>query len=371
MELHLPACWPQFHCIASACTHNCCIGWEIDIDEKTAQRYRQLDGPLGEELRQKIDWEAPDGPFFQLEGERCPFLTGENLCEIQQALGHEGLCEICSQHPRFQNTFGKLKEMGLGLCCEEAARLIFTGPRPSVLMTQTVDEPEEELENALLLEPLLQLRETMFRLLEQTDRPFSQRLTKLLSLAGEAQDWLSALPDELTDKPVLPDFSPAAETAPAPILPVLDSVVETFSQMEPVDDEWEQSLARVEGWLSALTEEEWQAAGKGFSRDAFGQEVYLRLAEYLLYRYLLQSLEDRDLLTRVQMVVISCVMVRMMELAEQRENFTLDDCIRLTGLWSRQLEYSLENLALLADACFLEPQLQYEPLLTLAASFSF
>ena len=106
--------------------------------------------------------------------------------------------------------------------------------------------------------------------------------------------------------------------------------------------------------------------------EALKQEAVRELSSAFEARKLRENFQTfDDLLTRVQMVVISCVIVRMMELAEQRENFTLDDCIRLTGLWSRQLEYSLENLALLADACFLEPQLQYEPLLTLAASFSF
>ena len=28
-----PDYYPEFRCSASACKHNCCIGWEIDIDE--------------------------------------------------------------------------------------------------------------------------------------------------------------------------------------------------------------------------------------------------------------------------------------------------------------------------------------------------
>ena len=29
-----------FRCIAGKCRHSCCIGWEIDIDEKTYEKYR-------------------------------------------------------------------------------------------------------------------------------------------------------------------------------------------------------------------------------------------------------------------------------------------------------------------------------------------
>ena len=46
-----PDYYPQFHCIAERCRHNCCIGWEIDIDAGTLSAYRAMDGALGERLR--------------------------------------------------------------------------------------------------------------------------------------------------------------------------------------------------------------------------------------------------------------------------------------------------------------------------------
>lgn len=35
MTLIYPATADAFHCIADACRHTCCKGWEIDIDPDT------------------------------------------------------------------------------------------------------------------------------------------------------------------------------------------------------------------------------------------------------------------------------------------------------------------------------------------------
>ena len=36
------------------------------------------------------------------------------------------LCDICSIHPRYFEWFANIKEGGIGLCCEEAARIILS-----------------------------------------------------------------------------------------------------------------------------------------------------------------------------------------------------------------------------------------------------
>ena len=38
MKLYAPEYYKQFQCIADKCTHSCCIGWEIDIDEITDEK---------------------------------------------------------------------------------------------------------------------------------------------------------------------------------------------------------------------------------------------------------------------------------------------------------------------------------------------
>ena len=46
-----PSYYKNFRCIGSVCTDNCCIGWEIDIDEDTLAFYRAQTGTIGGHAR--------------------------------------------------------------------------------------------------------------------------------------------------------------------------------------------------------------------------------------------------------------------------------------------------------------------------------
>ena len=115
-----PNYYDDFSCIASECKHNCCIGWEIGIDEKTLSKYKNAKGKLSEKLKKCIN----NGCFVLDENSRCPFLNKDNLCEIIKNYDESYLCDICREHPRFYNFVAGRNEAGLGLSCEAAAKLI-------------------------------------------------------------------------------------------------------------------------------------------------------------------------------------------------------------------------------------------------------
>ncbi len=144
MKVFAPDYYAGFRCAAGACRHSCCVGWEIDVDPETLERYRHMSSPLGEKLKRCI---APEPvPHFVLSAEeRCPFLTEQNLCEIILLEGEDSLCQICADHPRFRNYWSDRIEMGLGMACEEAARLILTSPHPLRLVPVS-EEWEEQPE---------------------------------------------------------------------------------------------------------------------------------------------------------------------------------------------------------------------------------
>ncbi len=124
MKEIFPNYYKKFKCIAGKCKHSCCIGWEIDIDEDTMDLYNCLQGEFAEKIRANIEGEVPH--FILKEGDRCPFLNQNGLCDIILTLGEEAICDICHLHPRFSNFYDDYVETGLGLCCEEAARIILT-----------------------------------------------------------------------------------------------------------------------------------------------------------------------------------------------------------------------------------------------------
>ena len=125
MKLTAPLYYKDFQCIADRCRHSCCVGWEIDVDEETEKKYTTLSGEYADTVRASIDREGT--PHFRLlAGERCPHLDRCGLCKIITAYGDDALCDICREHPRFYNETARGKEVGLGMSCEEACRIILS-----------------------------------------------------------------------------------------------------------------------------------------------------------------------------------------------------------------------------------------------------
>ena len=133
-----PEFYDAFQCTADRCRHTCCRGWEIEIDPNTAVRYRAMPGPLGERLRANIKWDAEGASFHLAEDERCPFLRDDGLCDLIRETGSEDiLCDVCALHPRFYTEVGDVTLAGLGLCCEEACRLLLVSEAPLRFRTET------------------------------------------------------------------------------------------------------------------------------------------------------------------------------------------------------------------------------------------
>lgn len=149
MKEVFPNYYKNFKCIADRCKHSCCICWEIDIDEDTMDLYNSLEGEFAEKIRENI---VDDIPHFILkEGERCPFLNQKGLCDIICELGDGALCDICYLHPRFSNFYEDFTETGLGLCCEEAVKIIlmenekFSIPLPTAMKNSEFFREREEV----------------------------------------------------------------------------------------------------------------------------------------------------------------------------------------------------------------------------------
>lgn len=126
MKLYAPSYYKNFKCVADKCSHSCCVGWEIDVDEKTLEKYRNLQNGYKKEITESVSLEGT--PHFKLShGERCPHLDENGLCKIILNLGEDYLCDICREHPRFYN-FTDVVEVGIGVCCPEAAKIVLSSP---------------------------------------------------------------------------------------------------------------------------------------------------------------------------------------------------------------------------------------------------
>ena len=179
MNLYAPEYYKEFRCIADKCTHSCCIGWEIDIDEETLQKYQALNGGYAEAIKNSIDFE--ETPHFRLcRHEKCPHLNQKGLCNIILNYGEGFLCEICREHPRFYNETANGLELGIGMACEEAARIILSAKNYQTLYSVgEYHSGEYEFDfNAVAC------REGIYKIISNEAKPYEERIKELYAFYG-------------------------------------------------------------------------------------------------------------------------------------------------------------------------------------------
>ena len=286
-----PDFYPEFQCLASACRHSCCLGWEIDVDEDTAQLYGELPGPLGDELREQLCL-LPEPHFKMTADGRCPFLNDKGLCRLILAYGEDVLCDICREHPRFYNGFPQRQEAGLGLCCEEAARLLLTGEKPLELIYTVEGEPEEE-------EPeLIALRRKLLDVLARTELPMGKRLESCCALMD--------MPEINFDLICWRDL---------------------YLGLERLDEAWTaalESLSPVSGELP-------------------GDMAHTRLLQYFIYRHFASAENRREAALLLQFCILSLGLISALE----QSGGELTELVRL---YSSEIEYSDENIGRITEA---------------------
>lgn len=141
----VPDYYKEFRCIAGRCRHTCCAGWEIDIDSESLARYEKdgipnivcPDADASSDALPGALADTAERPHFALDKDlRCAFLREDNLCQMILDHGEDYLCRICKDHPRFRNFWTGITETGLGLSCEEAARIILLREEPMQLVAE-------------------------------------------------------------------------------------------------------------------------------------------------------------------------------------------------------------------------------------------
>ncbi len=286
-----PDYFPAFQCVASRCRHNCCIGWEIDIDELTMEKYQAVKGAFGERLRQGIVGEEPH--FALGKEERCPFLNQDNLCDIILQMGEDALCQICSDHPRFYTWLPDRMEEGLGLCCEEAARLLLEHREKIEWIEQEMPEEEDyEADESYYL--LLQRRNQVFSCLQNREQSIPERLAAAFALHGAAVE-----------------------------IRGIEEDIAFLSTLEVLDERWRALLQRWEKPKPWPTEEMEQ------------------ILVYLVYRYYLPAtLKKGDALFALRFGNLT---LRLLSGLPEKDH------VELVRMWSAELEYSEENLERLAN----------------------
>ena len=185
MIIHYPGYYKKFRCLAGECPDTCCIGWEITVDretEKTYQKLRKGKSELAERLRRSVRRRLiiPDG-------DRCPFLAGDGLCDLCREYGEAAMTRTCRRYPRHVEDFGDIHEVELLCSCPEAARLILS--EDFRLITRNMPERKGNTdgidEERLAL--WFSVREQVFAMAGDRRMPLWARMRRILAFCHDVQ----------------------------------------------------------------------------------------------------------------------------------------------------------------------------------------
>ncbi len=286
MNVFKPSYYDEFKCIASSCKHSCCIGWEIDIDDDKYDEYMQKDGEFGDKLRKNIT-EGEERHFILKEGDRCPFLTDDNLCDIILNMGEGALCQICNDHPRFVNCFSDREEVGLGMCCEEAARIILTHKDKTRIIGKDFPEDEEKV--------FFNFREQVLSILQDREWSIEERIENLCEMYGlclHQVDWHKI-----------------------------------YAQLERLDHTWDKKLELLKKEETELADD-WETA-------------FEQVLVYFVYRHLAEGFYDGRLKERLLFAILSFYIIR--KIFSQGEQ-TMVELVEICRMYSSEIEYSEDNM---------------------------
>lgn len=316
-----PSFYDDFKCTASKCSDNCCIGWEIDVDEETLKKYNNIQGSFGDEIREKIE-KSPDGSkcFKLSENDRCPFLNNENLCRIYINRGEDALCDICKNHPRFFEWFPGVTECGLGLSCEEVCRILLSDDKPFELLETNDFKPInlESKEDTVVSDAYIfisGLRQNILNVLFSDKGSFYEKLERVIDDAERF----------------------CGEELP---LRKNKEIIEAYKNTEPIDEKWTQYIEEL--WKNS---DKYLEKRKVFKEEFKNDKLYPKILAYIFYRHLTKAAFDMDIVSRVCFCLES---IRFIEISDvktyyEKGELTLKDRIENLKNWSKQVEYSAEN----------------------------
>ncbi len=395
MDYRMPSYYNEFKCIADKCPATCCAGWAIVIDDKTLKKYKELQGGDGDFVREHIDFKEQ---IFKRNGDDCSFLNKTGLCDLITKLGDGMLCNTCRRYPRHFEEYGNLVEAALSISCPVAARMIIDNPAKDKFLIRHIDKasPHEKEVDPYLLDGLLVVRKKMFDIMSDRSLPISVRLENVVNIGESIQPLvyrygrlgfkakITKYRDEVLDKikekctssqnNKMKNMIARVKTLhkSLPEIQEKQGLMNRFMDMllglENINSEWPELIEDIKSTLyQNMTIEEYNRLSMEFEAYMKDREYeYEHIMNYFLYTYFLGGVYDYNVQAMVKMSLLSTLIIREMGFAHwvvNKKQFSVEDNIRMSYLYSRQLEHSDDNLMSLEGLLVAHPIFSVDNLL--------
>ena len=305
----------------------------MDLDTKTIEYYKKLEGDFGVFVRENVD--LRNGCVKMDENGRCPFLNRNNLCDIILNCGEEHISYICTHHPRFYNEFSNFTEMGMGLCCEEAARLLMSG--------------NIRIEKEDNYGPLHVFRNELMEMILCNRFSLKEKVYYFLDLCCEADDYIfNGKSRELSCIINKYDFKSLKGNGIK-----VSKLLEIAEKTEPIDKKWKNRLKHVAGDCRKIEANINEVV-------EINKDRYERLFYYYTFRYLISEDYGEEILANAKLIIFLLylnIIFDTVSYADGEKDFNPN-----TILISKQMEYSEDNICFLLACSYDDPALSFSNL---------
>lgn len=372
MEYKIPHYFEDFKCAAAECEDTCCAGWAIMIDEKSLEKYQNMEGTFGNRLRNSIDWK--NGCFCQYE-KRCAFLNEENLCDLHIEAGEHMLCDTCRDYPRHMEEFEGVREGTLSLSCIEAAKLILGCKEPVQFIRFEDDVEDEEYEDFdfLLFTKLMDAREKIIEVLQNRDVDIMMRIGMALELTQKIQDavdkdemyQIDELIEQFGETDMMLRFQKESSKYRIGENEYCSSVrkmFRLFGNLEVLNSNWPEYVKKIEFVLFGEGQKVYednlrtfqQARGLKSSHNEEWSNWLEQLMVYFVFTYFCGAVYDGNILGKMQTAVVCTFLIQEMAIAKWKEQegvLDFDTFVDIAHRVSREIEHSDINLVRVEKVC--------------------
>ena len=296
MKLVTPSFYKDFKCIAGDCPDSCCQGWEVDADEDSLAYYKTLTGDIKKRIDGVLDKDEFGNTIFRLaERKRCPFLNDENLCDMHIAIGGEHTPFKCRTFPRFINVFVSTRVMWISVSGRVASDMMWNLKDDFSFVSEINSLPPSLNDiDAELYFKLFKSREKAYQIILDKTKPLNERIKELLLFGTALQDEVDSYEEnnECTD------------------------IIEIFKNPEVINNEWVEKVNNAH-----------------FDKEVINSKPCESIAMYFLFRYFMQAVYDKDVLSKIKMSAIGVLIPAFFG----NDSWTIH-------LWSKETEHSDINM---------------------------
>lgn len=373
MKVLKPFYYDNFKCIGGQCIDNCCSNdWNIDIDKKTYKKYKKLKGEWGRKINNNISRNRRSANYLKygkinLNNRKCSLLSEDGLCTIHGELGEYYLCNTCKVYPRQIRKYGEIYERNLSISCPEVARYIIKSKENFSFNLE--DEKLSDLDkdyivnnkyNEKLYNILWDTRSLAMEIIQFKEIEIWKRISFLKMLCDKVQNIINEKQYNNHEE-VLNDFKNQITNS---------NVINTLDKIYVIPE------VKIKFIQSALQ----VRANEGLNNERFNDllieynelfdkdidfksnveniikkeeklNVYLKEQEniienlliYLIYKYFMNALYNKDLNAEVNNIILSYAMIKMLLLARYNKNnkeLSEEDFVEVFYLFSREIEHN-------------------------------